>query len=188
MNRPDRSSHQDCSRESLLSALPSAAHRRLTDRPSDSGDGLISDSRTSRTDGDQGGSMDQHGGMPTWIPRGSSEPLGALKLSADEHADATPREVFASLSGSVGLLLVCACVRVSPSDAPLAQSISRDEFHSCLGTLSPLQEIIVYCLGCPGDICARTVVRALRDGGYVVTRVLRGGMTAWVDAGLPLKA
>jgi len=48
------------------------------------------------------------------------------------------------------------------------------------------QDIVVYC-NCPNEASAALVARALMDRGFARVRPLRGGLEAWVDAGLDVE-
>jgi rhodanese-related sulfurtransferase len=48
------------------------------------------------------------------------------------------------------------------------------------------REVVTYC-ACPGDEAAIIGARALLENGFKQVRVLKGGWSAWVQAGGPLR-
>lgn len=75
----------------------------------------------------------------------------------------------------VGVLIACTCTKAGADEAPIEGSLSRNEFHSVLGTLPKDSDIALYCLCCVDDFCARWTASTLRHAGYRWVRVLVGG-------------
>jgi rhodanese-related sulfurtransferase len=60
------------------------------------------------------------------------------------------------------------------------------EAFDALSALGPGAELVTYC-DCPDDVSAARAALQLRQRGLPV-RVLAGGFSGWVDAGLPIES
>ncbi len=66
------------------------------------------------------------------------------------------------------------------------QATPGSEAFEALSALTPGAELVTYC-DCPDDISAAHAALQLRQRGLPV-RVLAGGFSGWVDAGLPIES
>ncbi len=68
-------------------------------------------------------------------------------------------------------------MRVVPEDLP----------NSMAGLdLDPARPVIAYC-SCPDEETSARVARDLRKMGFKDVRILKGGIGAWTNAGLPIE-
>lgn len=105
----------------------------------------------------------------------SSPPVAATRRDGPIPLDLTAEELRRKLDDQVGVLVACSCAKAGADEAPIGGSLSRNEFHSMLGTLDQDADIALYCLSCIDDFCARWTASALRRAGYRWARVLVGG-------------
>ena len=97
----------------------------------------------------------------------------------------SPSTVRERLVAEEALLLVCAydspqaCRKYRIEDAlSLTDLVRRRE------EISPDQEIVFYC-ACEGDKTAIHHARDWKERGFLKSRVMEGGLSAWLTAGYP---
>jgi membrane protein DedA with SNARE-associated domain/rhodanese-related sulfurtransferase len=77
-----------------------------------------------------------------------------------------------------------AVAREHRSGIPGALSLDGDAIEPAGLNLAPGQEIVLYC-NCPNEASAALVAKRLIDAGFTNVRPLKGGLEAWIAAGLP---
>lgn len=50
--------------------------------------------------------------------------------------------------------------------------------------LPAAKDLVLYC-DCPDDAASAAVAQALKAKGFANVKILRGGLKAWMEAGLP---
>jgi len=69
---------------------------------------------------------------------------------------------------------------------PGAITVDADNLQSALSAVAPELEVVVYC-ACPNEATAAKVAKALVQRGFKRVRPLRGGIDAWIAAGLDVE-
>lgn len=95
------------------------------------------------------------------------------------------QDALARLREGAVLLDVRAADFWSAGHAPGARLVSIDQLAGECGFLDPDSTLLVVC---QGGVSSLKAARALRDEGFLGTCSVRGGMTAWLRAGLPLSS
>ena len=104
----------------------------------------------------------------------------------DNPVDIDARDVRELMKSDPDVLLVCAYESEDEfHQHELEGAISLYEFHSREPSLSLDQPIVFYC-ACPHDEAALKQAKKSLGEGYKNVKVLKGGASAWKDAGLPI--
>jgi rhodanese-related sulfurtransferase len=69
---------------------------------------------------------------------------------------------------------------------PGAIAVDADNLQAALSAIAPELEVVVYC-ACPNEATAAKVAKALVRRGFKRVRPLRGGIDAWIAAGLDVE-
>jgi rhodanese-related sulfurtransferase len=69
---------------------------------------------------------------------------------------------------------------------PGAITVDADNLQVALSAVAPEGEVVVYC-ACPNEATAAKVAKALVRRGFKRVRPLRGGIDAWIAAGLDVE-
>ena len=69
---------------------------------------------------------------------------------------------------------------------PGAIAVDADNLQAALSAVAPEGEVVVYC-ACPNEATAAKVAKALVRRGFTRVRPLRGGIEAWIAAGLDVE-
>ena len=69
---------------------------------------------------------------------------------------------------------------------PGAIAVDADNLQAALSAVAPELEVVVYC-ACPNEATAAKVAKALVRRGFKRVRPLRGGIDAWIAAGLDVE-
>lgn len=69
---------------------------------------------------------------------------------------------------------------------PGAITVDADNLQAALSAVAPEGEVVVYC-ACPNEATAAKVAKALVRRGFKRVRPLRGGIDAWIAAGLDVE-
>jgi membrane protein DedA with SNARE-associated domain/rhodanese-related sulfurtransferase len=69
---------------------------------------------------------------------------------------------------------------------PGAIAVDADNLKAALDAVAPEGEVVVYC-ACPNEATAAKVAKALVRRGFTRVRPLRGGIDAWIAAGLDVE-